>query len=276
VADPVELSDYTGQLITVHHEGMSMHAEEDPPIKSTATSLDIVETVHDLDGATLPEIADRFQKPESTVHDHLKTLTDAGYLVRDGRIFRVGIKFLSMGGHARSRKKLFQVAESELRELATETGEHANLMTEEGGRGIFLYKHKGIQSVQLDTYEGMVVDLHTTAMGKAILAEYPEATRDAIIAEHGLEPVTENTITDRDELEAGLAEIRERGYAIDDEERVGGVRCIAAPITTADGVVGAVSVSGPKRRMNGERFEETIPSEVLSTANIVEVNLQYS
>jgi len=253
-----------------------MHADEDPPIKSTATSLDVVETVHELGGATLPEIAEHFQKPKSTVHDHLKTLTDAGYLVTDGRTFRVGIKFLNLGGYARSRKKLFQVAESELRQLATDTGEHANLMTEEDGRGIFLYKLKGTQSVQLDTYEGMVVDLHTTAMGKAILAEYDVERRDAIIAEHGLDPVTEKTVTDRDELEAQFEEIRERGYAIDNEERVEGVRCIAAPISTADGVVGAVSVSGPKSRMNGERFEETIPSEVLSTANIIEVNLQYS
>jgi len=253
-----------------------MYADEDPPIKSTAMSLDVAETVHELDGATLPEIAEHFDKPRSTVHDHLKTLTDAGYLVKDGRTFRVGIKFLNLGGYARSRKKLFQVAESELRQLATDTGEHANLMTEEDGRGIFLYKLKGTQSVQLDTYEGMVVDLHTTAMGKAILAEYPESKRDAILDDQGLDPVTENTITDREELEAELEEIRERGYAIDNEERVEGVRCIAAPITTADGVVGAVSVSGPKSRMNGERFEETIPSEVLSTANIVEVNLQYS
>ncbi|WP_123538642.1 IclR family transcriptional regulator [Halosimplex salinum] len=252
-----------------------MHAEQDPPIKSTATSLDIVETVHGLGGATLPEVVEQFEKPRSTVHDHLKTLTDTGYLVKDGRTFRVSVRFLNLGGRARAESQFFQVAEGEIRQLASDTGEHANLMIEENGRGIFLYKVKGSRSVNLDTYEGMEVDLHTTAMGKTILSEVSERRRDEILDEHGLEPVTAKTITDRDELETELDDIRERGYAIDNEERVEGVRCVAAPITTDNTVVGAVSVSAPKSRMNGERFEETIPSEVLSTANIIEVNLQH-
>ncbi|WP_436906766.1 IclR family transcriptional regulator [Halosimplex marinum] len=253
-----------------------MHAERDPPIKSTATSLDIVEAVHAMGGATLSEVVEQFEKPRSTVHDHLKTLTDAGYLVKDGREFRVSVRFLNLGGRARAQSELFQVAEAEVRELAGDTGEHANLMVEENGRGVFLYKVKGSQSVHLDTYEGMEVDLHTTAMGKAILSELPREKRDAIVDEHGLEPVTAETITDREELETELTEIRERGYAVDNEERVDGVRCVAAPITTEDGVVGGVSVSAPKSRMNGQRFEEEIPSEVLSTANIIEVNLQHA
>jgi len=252
-----------------------MHVEQDPPIKSTALSLDVIETVHALGGATLPEVVEQFERPRSTVHDHLKTLTDAGYLVKDGRTFRVSVRFLNLGGRARAQSQFFQVAEGEIRQLASDTGEHANLLVEENGRGVFLYKVKGSQSVTLDTYEGMEVDLHTTAMGKAILAEVTEERRDEIIDEHGLEPVTQNTITDRAELEETLAEVRRRGYAVDDEERVEGVRCVAASITTDDAVAGAVSVSAPESRMNGERFEETIPSEVLSTANIIEVNLQH-
>ena len=253
-----------------------MHVDGDPPIGSTALSLDIVEAVHASDGATLPEIAERFDRPKSTVHDHLQTLADTGYLVRDGREFRVSVRFLNLGGRARASSQLFQVAEGEIRDLAAETGEHANLLVEENGRGIFLYKVKGSQSVRLDTYEGMEVALHTTAMGKAILAELPSEKRDAIVDEHGLDPVTEETVTDRETLEAELERIRERGYATDDEERVEGVRCVAAPITTEDGVVGAVSVSAPKSRMAGDRFAERLPSTVLSTANIIEVNLQHA
>jgi len=253
-----------------------MHVEQNPPIKSTAMSLDVIETVHQLGGATLPEVVEQFEKPRSTVHDHLKTLTESGYLVKDGRTFRVSVRFLNLGGRARAQSQFFQVAEGEVRQLANDTGEHANLLIEENGRGIFLYKVKGSRSVTLDTYEGMEVDLHTTAMGKAILAWVSEDKREAIIEEHGLEPVTPRTITDRDVLEDELTDIKERGYAIDNEERVEGVRCVAAPIVTDDRVVGAVSVSAPKSRMNGERFEETIPSEVLSTANIIEVNLQHA
>ena len=253
-----------------------MYAERDPPIKSTATSLDIVEAVHAAGGVTLGELVDRFEMPRSTVHDHLKTLTDAGYLVKEGRMFHVSVRFLNLGGRARADSTLFEVAESEVTQLADDTGEHANLMVEENGRGVFLYKVKGSQSVNLDTYEGKEVDLHTTAMGKAILAEMDRERRDEVIAEHGLEPVTPKTITGRETLENDLDRIRERGYAIDNEERLEGIRCVAAAITTDERVAGAVSVSAPKRRMNGDRFDEEIPSEVLSTANIIEINIQHA
>ena len=253
-----------------------MHADTDPPIKSTALSFDILETIHERGEATLPEVVDEFDRPKSTVHDHLATLARMGYLVNEGGSYRLSLRFLNFGGGTRSRFHLFQVAEGKVRELARETGEHANLMVEENDKGVFLFKVKGAESVNLDTYEGMEVYLHTTAMGKAILAELPAAERDAIIERHGLPGATDNTITDRARLDEELEEVRERGYAIDNEERLPGIRCVAAPISTDDRVIGALSISAPRRRMSDERFEETIPVEVLRTANIIEVNLQHS
>ncbi|MEF8852370.1 MAG: IclR family transcriptional regulator [Haloarculaceae archaeon] len=253
-----------------------MHADDDPPIKSTAFSFDLLEAVHDRGEVTLPAIVDEFDMPKSTVHDHLTTLTRMGYLVNEDGTYRLSLRFLNFGGRVRSRFQFFQVAESKVRELAKETGEHANLMVEENGKGVFLYKVKGSESVNLDTYEGMEVSLHTTAMGKAILAELPAEKRDAILDRHGLPAVTDNTITDRAELMEDLERTRERGYAIDNEERLPGIRCVAAAISTDERVVGGLSISAPRRRMSDERFEETIPVEVLRTANIIEVNLQHS
>lgn len=126
--------------------------------------------------------------------------------------------------------KLYRVAASELQKLADQTGEHANLMIEKHGQGIFLYKVKGEDAVELDTYTGMRVDLQTTALGKAILAHLPETRIDEILNMHGLPRITENTVTDPAELKSELAEICERGYATDDEERVKGVRCVGVPI----------------------------------------------
>jgi DNA-binding IclR family transcriptional regulator len=123
----------------------------------------------------------------------------------------------------------------------------------------------------------MRVPLQTTALGKTILANRPADEVDEIIERHGLPAVTERTITDRDELDECLATVRERGYAYDDEERIEGMRCVAAPVTDSTGrAVAAVSVSGPKSRMRGESFEETIPNAVLQTANVIEVNLTYA
>jgi len=253
-----------------------MHTANGPPIKSTAFSLDILEVVHELGTATLSDIVDEFDKPKSTVHDHVATLLERGYLVKQGdKSYRLSVRSLGLGGRIRSRFPLFQVAEGEIRDLAMKTDEHANLLIEENGKGVFLYKIKGTDSVTLDTYEGMEVYLHTTALGKAILSELPVERRDAIVEKHGLPAVTSNTITDRDVLRDELDEIRDRGYAIDNEERIPGIRCVAAPISNDGRVAGAVSISAPRNRMSDDRFENDIPAEVLKSANVIEVNLRH-
>lgn len=247
------------------------------PVQAAATTFRIIETLHELNGAGVTELSAELEMPNSTVHDHLRTLTEAEYLVNEGGTYHIGGRFLELGGFARSRMKLYQIATPEIKKLAEETGEHANLMIEEHGKGIFLNKAKGQHAVTLDTHIGKRVHLHTTAMGKAILSQRSEAAVDELVDQHGLPGVTEKTITDADELKAQLAEIRERGYAVDDEERVSGMRCVAAPVCDTDGVpLGAISVSGPTNRFTDDALATEIPKAVLSTANVVEVNMTYS
>jgi len=151
------------------------------------------------------------------------------------------------------------------------------MMIEEHGRGVFLYKVRGSKAVQLDTHAGKRVPLQTTAMGKTILAYQPRDEVEEIFDRHGLPQITEHTITDREELFDVLAEIRERGYAYDDEERVNGMRCVAAPITDGDNrAIAAISVSGPKSRLSGDSFTDELPDTVLRSTNVIEVNLAYS
>ncbi|MFH5800706.1 IclR family transcriptional regulator [Haladaptatus sp. CMAA 1911] len=253
-----------------------MNTEPDAKINSTAISFEIVEHLKEKGGATLSEVVDVFEMPTSTVHDHLQTLVALGYVLNDDGTYRIGTQFLELGGYARSHSRIFQVSEAELQNLASETGEHANLMIEENGMGVFLMKQKGKEAIKIDTYEGMRVYLHTTAMGKAILAFMDESRLESILSRHGLPRITEHSIGNREALEAELDVIRERGYATDDEERLNGIRCVAAPVTTDSGTVaGSVSISAPKNRMQGERFEETFPKKILGTANVIEVNMRH-
>jgi DNA-binding IclR family transcriptional regulator len=109
-----------------------------------------------------------------------------------------------------------------------------------------------------------------------MLAFTDEDRLNGVVAEHGLPQVTEKTIGDEAVLRDQLKAVRERGYATDDEERLEGIRCVAAPVRTGtDEVVGAVSVSGLKSRMQGDYFEETVPKKVLRTANVIEVNMRH-
>ncbi|UHQ98508.1 IclR family transcriptional regulator (plasmid) [Natrinema zhouii] len=254
-----------------------MTNEPQYPVQAAATTFQIIETLHELNGAGVSELSEELGKPKSTVHDHLQTLTETEYLVNERGTYHVGARFLELGGFARSQMKLYKIASPEIKKLAEETGEHANLMIEEHGKGIFLNKAKGQDAVNLDTHIGKRVHLHTTALGKAILSQRPEADIDEIIDRHGLPGVTEKTLTDIDELKDQLTTINEQGYAIDDEERVSGMRCVAAPICDdAENPIGAISVSGPTNRFDDETFATEIPKVVLSTANVIEVNMTYS
>ena len=253
-----------------------MAQTEGGPVKATRTSFEIVETIREMDGPGVTELSNRLDLPSSTVYDHLKTLESDEYIVKRGNGYHVGMRFLDLGGHARQGMPLFRTAESEIQSLANETGEHANLMIEEHGMGVFLHTVKGEEAVQLDTHVGRRIHLHTSALGKSILAHLPDERVDEILDRRGLPRVTSKTIDSRDELDAQLAEIRERGYAIDDEERVEGMRCVAAPVLGGDDhVYGAVSVSGPKIKMGDDRVRNELSEKVLSTVNVLEVNLKY-
>jgi len=254
-----------------------MAVPNETPVNAVETTFRIVEALKENEGAGVRSLASELGIPKSTVHDHLRSLERLGYVVNEDGTYTVGAQFLDLGGFARKQMKVYKVAKPEVQELAEKTGEHANFMVEQHGKGIFLYKTEGDQAVRLDTYAGMQVHLHTTALGKSMLASMPESRVEEIIDRHGLPKVTDNTIDDVDELQAELDEINERGYATDMEERVEGMRCIAAPIVGAsDEVAGAVSISGPTVRMKGEAFETELPEAVLGTANVIAVNLTYS
>jgi len=253
-----------------------MQTETDVPVKATRVSFDVVEVLQELDGAGVTEVASELDLPRSTVHDHLRTLEELELVVNEDGNYKTGTRFLEFGGYARKRMKVFEVAKPELQKLAEQTGEHSNLMVEEHGRGVFLYKTEGENAVKLDTYNGYRVHLQTTALGKAMMAHMDEERVHDILDRHGMPGITDRTVTDEERLFEEFEAIRERGYAIDREERVRGMRCIAAPLLDDDEILGAISVSGPKNRMQGERFEEEIPRQVLRIANVIEVNMTHA
>ncbi|SFC29197.1 transcriptional regulator, IclR family [Halobiforma haloterrestris] len=246
-------------------------------IQAVDRAFDIVESLNDLDGAGVSELADHVDLPKSTVHNHLKTLERAEYVVRDGDEYRTSLKFLQLSETARTQQELYRVARSEVDQLAEKTGEISALMTEEHGRGVFLYRSRGSEAARIDTCVGDRVPIHCTALGKAILAFLPEGRRTEIIDRHGLSAVSPNTITDREVLAEELESVREERIAYDDEERLNGLRSVAAPILDGSGsVIGSISVAGPTHRMRGDRFETAVPETVLGIANVIELNLEHS
>jgi DNA-binding IclR family transcriptional regulator len=251
--------------------------DREPPIKAITTTFTIIETLIDVDGAGISELASRLELPKSTVHDHLTTLNEIGYISKEDGTYRVGTRLLRMGAQLQRNFELYNVARPELKKLAETTGEHTSLMIEENGLGVYLHSIEGTNTMKLISVDGMATKLHTTAPGKAILAHLPESKRDSIFAEHGLPAATRNTITEREELESHLERIHDRGYAFDDGETLEAMRGVAAPIvhTTENEVHGAVSVYEPRRQTGVDEFENEMLDELLRISNIIEVNLSY-
>jgi len=251
-------------------------ANKDGSIKTSHTIFRLLEEIKSSNGLRLTELATRTDMATSTVHTHLKTLENLNYIVRDGKTFHISFRFLEFGAYRREQLELYQVAKPEINKVAEQTGEHANLLVEENGMGVFLYKRVGGQGVSDDTYAGKQTHLHTTALGKAALAHLSAERVKEIVQKRGLPKITNNTITEEDVLQNELNTIREQGYATDDEERNMRMRCIGVPILNDDKEpIGSISVSAPKKRMLGEKFESEIPQLLQGVANAIEVNIEH-
>ena len=247
------------------------------PVGATEKTLRILEALRQLNGAGVTRIANYLDISKGTIHNHLSTLVEHEYVVKQGPKYHLGMRFFELGEFTRRQTEIYEVAKPEIDTLASETGELANLMIEEHGQGIYIYIARGEQAIKLDTRVGTRQYLHTSALGKAILANMPEERFEEIIERRGLPAETPNTVTDKSELVAELDEIRGRGVAFDGEERAEGIRCVAAPVTNNEGaLIGAVSVSAPSTRLKAERFREVIPEKVQDTATVIGLNASFS
>ncbi len=245
-------------------------------IQATKNTIQLFEGLRSLDGAGITELAEYTGLSKSTVHSHLNTLKNHGYVIQDGRTYYVGLGFFEMGEYARKQHKIYDIGRPEVDKLAEQTGELANMMVEEHGKGVYLYRAQGENAVTLDTQTGKRRYLHCTALGKAILAHLPRERVDEIVDQHGLPEQTRYTITDPESLYTELYSVREEGVAQCHQERVKGLRCVAVPILSDERVLGAISVSGPTTRMTEQRIEEIVPEYLTQAANVIEINIEFS
>lgn len=246
-------------------------------VATAETLLEIVEFLEASGGATVTEVADALGYAKSTVHRHLSTLEALGYVVDSPAGYRIGLRFLELGRSAQHRHRGYRLAKDKVEEIADVTGERAQFIVEEHGQAVFVWRSHGERAVRTDPGIGSRLPLYATAAGKAILAHLPEERLADLLAELTLEPVTDATITEREDLLDDLAAIRERGYSFNREENVETLRAVGVPVLGEDGeAIGAFSVSGPTHRMKGDRFEEELPDLLLGAANELQLNITYA
>ena len=234
--------------------------------------LAVLEALDAANGAGVTDVARELGVAKSTAHAHLQTLHSEEYVVRRNGEYFLGLQFLGLGQGAKRRFDDHEAIEQKVEDLAEETQLRAQFLVAEHGEAVYVYRSTGRHSVPTDSRVGVRIPLHSVAAGKAILASMAEETVEAVLDRHGLEASTDNTIDTVDELRAELDRIRERGYAVNDEESWEGVQAVGAPITTPDGdVLGGLSVSGSAHRFQPEEFADL----VMGAANEIELTLRY-
>ncbi|MFC6719230.1 IclR family transcriptional regulator [Natrialbaceae archaeon GCM10025810] len=244
-------------------------------IASTKTSFDIVHALQENGPARLSEIAAELDLTESTAHRHLNTLCDLRYVSRDGERYQIGLRFARLGRAARTRDPAYEMAGRYVRTLADGTEERSQFVVEDHGLGIYVHVETGNKAVRAGFGVGRQIHLHCASAGKSILAHYPRERVDEILDRWEMPALTENTITDREELYAELERVRERGVAFNREEHVDGINGAAVPVRRDGAVIGALAVAGPSHRLDGERLENDLADRLLAAANELELHVTY-
>ncbi len=230
-------------------------------VKSLVKALGIVEFLSDgsHDSYTLTEISRGLRLHISTVHRLLVNLVRQGFVEPDAVTggYKLGFRVLRMGLRVLDRLDFRRVADPLLRQLNQQTQETVHLAILQGDRAVSIEKFGSPQPVGLTAPLGGVIPLHCTGVGKTLLAFQEEEMVKRIAESNGLERQTSHTITALTQLKKELAHIREQGYAVDNEEAVEGLRCVAAPIFDHRGqAVAAFSVAGPATRVTPARVAE--------------------
>lgn len=243
-------------------------------VKTAKTVFSITETISELGGARLTDIAEHLDMANSTLYAHLATLEDLGYLVKEDGEYQLSLQCLDYGIRARDRYDIVDASRSTLKQLADTTGELAWIVVEERGKVVYLSHARGSNAIQTYKRIGKHEEMHCLAGGKAILAHLSEQRVSEIIDQHGLPAKTDHTITDESTLLEELEQVRDQGYSVNRGEAAEGVYAIGAPILTDDDVRGAVTVSGPENRLqtgeNGDLVEL-----VKAASNEIELKLIY-
>ncbi len=220
--------------------------------------LEVLAAVDTPEGQNLTELSRILGLHRTTLLRILTTLQTRGFVTRDRTTdrYRIGMRVLSLSAAVLRNLDIRQTARPALQRLGTETQELVLLTVLNDDEVVTVERFEGNQTISLRTELGERRPAYCTASGKAMLAYLPDDVVDRILA-RGLPMVTPRTITSRAAMEQHLAEIRERGFAWDDEERIESMRCVAAPVFGHEGVVlAAVSVATFSLRTPWERVRQ--------------------
>ncbi len=228
-------------------------------VQSLDRALSVLSVLAAGTGMTLTELARETEQSAATLYRLLRTFERHGVteFEETGQLWFIGAGAHRLGSAFLRRTNVIERARPALRDLMQKTGETANLGIERRGLVLFVSQVETQSAIRAFFPPGTESPMHASGIGKALLAFMPKDQLDRWLRDHELTAFTKGTLIDRSALIADLEKIRARGYALDDEEKTEGMRCIAAPVFDGLGMpIAGLSVSGPSTRMNMVRIKE--------------------
>lgn len=232
-------------------------------VRALERGLALLEALGRAPKSSLAELAQGANLAPSTAFRLLDTLQKCGFAAQCQQTghYQLGLRAFEVGSAYLPRLQLNDVALPVMRELMQAFGETVNLAVADQADAVYVAQVEGEQMLRMFTRLGARTPAYCSGVGKALLAWSPTQTVRAVLGDGPWPASTEHTLTTFKALERELKQVRRQGYAVDNEEREVGVRCVAVPITDAAGaVVAALSLSAPTVRLPEQRLEDIVPT----------------
>ncbi len=243
-----------------------------PRLPAVDRALSLLELLsYSQSGLTLSELSRKLQIPKSTGHYLIHTLATRGYIQRaaDGHHYSLGLRLADLANTSRASNTISSVVMPHLRKASQRLNLTAIVTVLLGAEGVIIAKIPALNDLGGGAWVGRHIDLHCTAQGKALISQLPEGRLIELFRGRDFAQFTPRTISSFSALKTHLHNVREQGYAVNDEEQVLGVRAVAAPVfDPAGSVVAAVTVRGSTRDIPSYRVEQ-LGNELIRIADDV-------
>ena len=230
------------------------------PIQVAERLFQVIERLAENGPMGIMDLSAELGFHKSTTHRLVTSLQYMGYIRQDEESLKyaLSLKFLEIGSKILEQTNMASLIHPSLKKLSEQTGETVHLVRREGTEAVYIDKVEStVSSIRMVSRVGSRIPLYCSGVGKAIMATLPDEEVKKIWNESIIEKKTDKTITDFSQMQEVLEEVRQNGYALDDEENEKGVRCIAACLHGYQKEVKyAFSISGPTSRMTRERVRE--------------------
>jgi IclR family transcriptional regulator, KDG regulon repressor len=213
-------------------------------------------------GASAAELSRRAELPFSTTYRLLGSLTRDGFVdyEPDGRRYHLGLRVFQLGQRVSNHHGFAGTALPVLRKVTEQTHEATILSVRDGHHHLTVNKVDGPQTFRVTSDPGHLGALHTTSVGKALVAFADDETRRQLVEELELTPLTQYSITGRDAFREEIEQVRQRGYAVMDEENELGMRAVAVPVFNAQGhAFASLATAVPVFRLSMDQLLAHVP-----------------